>query len=409
MQYGKINLKILLASCTFAGSLVTISPVYGASFGGIFVADQTLDAIYLTQDFNGDGDANDTGEVSVYFDDTNASGFANPTGNVFTMLQSNSGFLYYGDGNTDSVYRLLDSNKNGNALDAGEANIWFSATENASGLPLLTPNGLGEDNSGAIYIVEADTISMPNGDFVYRTVDLNNDGDANDMGEASIWLDLKALNPASSAFEIAFIDDVAFISDTAGGSPRVYRAEDINNDNVIDPLTEVKIFIDDTNPFGIGTFYFGFDSDSSSLYGLDLFSDSIFRLTDENDSGSIDFASEALKVWEPSNIPTGFDFGAGAFSVATGPSGELSITSNGSQPNEDNVFRLIDLNGDGDYLDADETIIYSSRELTGFFPVRPRVVEYAKSVPEPTTLLGVLGIGGSLVGSALRGLSKKVN
>ncbi|NEP42558.1 MAG: PEP-CTERM sorting domain-containing protein, partial [Okeania sp. SIO2H7] len=199
-----------------------------------------------------------------------------------------------------------------------------------------------------------------------------------------------------------------FISDTAEGRPRVYRAEDINNDNVIDPLTEVNIFIDNTNPFGIGTFYFGFDSDSSSLYGLDLFTDSIFRLTDENDSGSIDLASEALKVWEPSTIPTGFDFGAG-FSVATGPSGELSITSNGSQPNEDNVFRLIDLNGDGDYLDADETIIYSSRELTEFFPVRPRVVEYAKSVPEPTTLFGVLGMGGFMVGSALSAFSKKVN
>ncbi|NES05107.1 MAG: hypothetical protein F6K22_21135 [Okeania sp. SIO2F4] len=59
----------------------------------------------------------------------------------------------------------------------------------------------------------------------------------------------------------------------------------------------------------------------------------MFRLTDENDSGSIDLASEALKVWEPSNIPTGFDFRAGAFSVATGPTEELSITSNGSQPN----------------------------------------------------------------------------
>ncbi|MEM1170981.1 MAG: PEP-CTERM sorting domain-containing protein [Cyanobacteria bacterium P01_H01_bin.35] len=260
-----------------------------------------------------------------------------------------------------------------------------------------------------IYIVAADTVGTPNGDFVYRTVDLNNDGDANDMEEASIWLDLKALNPASSAFEIAFIDDVAFISDTAGGSPRVYRAEDINNDEVIDPLTEVNIFIHNTNPFGIGTFYFGLDSDSTSVYGLDLFSDSIFRLTDKNDSGSIDLASEALKVWEPSNIPTGFDFGVGAFSVATSSSGELSITSNGSQPNEDNVFRLIDLNGDGDYLDADETTIYLSRELTGFFPVRPRVVEYAKGVPEPTTLLGVLGMAGFMVGSALSAFSKKVN
>lgn len=402
MQSKSISLKVLLGSLTVAASLTTVSPVDAASFSGIFVADQTLDKIYWTEDLNRDGDANDPGEIAVYFDETNASGLANPTGNVFTMLQSKTHFQYYGDGNTDSVYRLFDKNHNGNALDAGEANIWFSAAANANSFPLLTPNGLAEDKKGAIYIVEADTVGTPNGDFVYRTVDLNNDGDANDLGEANVWLDLKALNSASSPFEIAFVDQVAFISDTAGGSPRVYRAEDSNNDNVIDPLTEANIFIDDTNPFGIGVFYFGFDSDNGSLYGLDLDTQSVFRLTDENNSGNIDLASEALEVWNPSVIPTGFAFGVGAFSLATGPKGELSITSNGTEANEDNVLRLIDLNSDGDYLDEDETIVYASRELNGFFPERPRVVEYGKTVPEPSSILGLLGLATAAIATSFK-------
>jgi hypothetical protein len=255
--------------------------------------------------------------------------------------------------------------------------------------------------------VEADTAGNPTGDFVYRTLDLNGNGNAEDIGEASVWLDLQALNPASSPFEIAFLDDVAFISDTAGGNPRVYRAKDTNGDNSIDPLTEANIFIDATNPFGIGVFYFGFDSGIASLYGLDLTSDSVFRLTDENNSGDIDLVSEGLKVWDLSAIPSGFAAGPGAFSLATGPRGELSIAFNGSNPNEDNVFRLIDLNGDGDFFDEDETVVYASRQLTGFFPERPRVVEYARSVPEPSPLLGVLGVGGAIVSSALSRFAKK--
>ncbi|MEM1368295.1 MAG: PEP-CTERM sorting domain-containing protein [Cyanobacteria bacterium P01_H01_bin.15] len=331
---------------------------------------------------------------------------ASPTGNVFTLLQSEAGPLYAGDGNTDAVYRLIDLNNNANALDPGEATVWFSAADNAGGLPFLTPNGLGEDSRGGIYIVTADTGGTPTGDFVYRTEDLNNDGDANDAGEASIWLDLQALNSASSAFEISFINDVAFITDTAGGSPRVYRAEDINQDNVIDPQTEVSVFIDDTNPFGVGTFYFGLDVDSTSVYGLDLFSDSVFRLTDLNGSGTIDQASEAAQVWNPSVIPAGFDFGSGAFSLAVGPDSELMLAVNGSSAADDNVFRLVDLNGDGDYLDADETLIYSSRELTGFFPVRPRVAEFSSNVPrvpEPTSTLALLG----LVGAGFKSFSRR--
>ncbi|MEM9980763.1 MAG: hypothetical protein AAF808_24315, partial [Cyanobacteria bacterium P01_D01_bin.2] len=162
-----------------AGAWLIPQPAQAATFNGLYVGDQTLDAIYLTQDINQNGDANDPGEINIFFDGSNASGLADPTGNVFTLLQGNQDFLYYGDGNTDSVYRLLDQNQDGDALDLGEANIWFSA-DNAGGFPLLTPNGLAQGSDGAIYIVEADTLSTPNGDFVYRTEDLNGDGDAND-------------------------------------------------------------------------------------------------------------------------------------------------------------------------------------------------------------------------------------
>lgn len=339
--------------------------------GAIFLADQTLDTLYLTQDLSGDGDANDPLEVSVYFDGTNASGLSDPTSNIFTVLQGERA-VYYGDGGTYSVYRLIDYNRDGDALDIQEANVWFDASNSAS-LPLLTPNGLAQDSTGAIYIVEADTVGTPNGDFVYRTEDLNGDGDANDVGEASVWLDLKELNPNSSPFEITFIDDVAYIIDSVGGDPNViYRAEDLDSSGSIE-ANEVSILVDETQ----APIDFGLDSDRKSLFTVELIDfaepQSVFKIED----GATTTTTE---VWNSTALPEGYALGA-AFSIAADADGELAITSNGGDANEDNVFRLLDLNEDGDYFDAGETIPYLSGLLTSTVPERARVVEYAEFNP----------------------------
>ena len=318
-------------------------------------------------------------EVSIYFDETNASGLANPTNNIFTILQGDAGQVFYGDGDTDSVYRLVDQNRDGDALDVGEATIWFSA-DNAEGLPLLTPNGLAQGSDSAIYIVEADTVGTPNGDFVYRTQDLNHDGDANDTNESSIWLDLKALNPNSSAFEITFIDDVAYVIDSVGIDTNViYRAEDINSNGNIE-TDEVTVLIDETTiPVD-----FALTTDGKSLFTVELldFSEpqSVFKIEDGE-------TVTTTEVWNSTAVPEGFELSA-SFSIAANSEGELVITSNGIDANEDNIFRLVDLNSDGDYFDDGETIPYLSRLLTSNVPERARVVEYATFNPPPESILG---------------------
>ncbi|NEP63526.1 MAG: hypothetical protein F6K31_42625, partial [Symploca sp. SIO2G7] len=341
--------------------------------GAIYVADQTLNSLLLTQDLSGDGDANDPLETSVFFDATNASGLADPTDNVFTVLQASDGSVFIGDGGSDAVYLLTDINRDGDALDEGEATVWFSGN-NAEALPLLTPNGLAEGPDGAIYITEADTVSLPNGDFIYRTEDLNGDGDANDVGEASVWLDLKAINPNSSAFEISFIGNTAYIIDSVGPDTNVvYRAEDADGSGSVE-LSEVSVLVDET----AAPVDFGLTTDGQSLYTIELLdfaeAQSVFRVDDGE-------TVTATEVWNNTAVPAGYASFA-AFSVAAGPNGELAITSNGGDPNEDNVFLLIDSNGDGDYLDDGETIPYLSQLLTNTVPVRPRVVEFAKNPPD---------------------------
>ena len=132
-------------------------------------ADQGTDQVLLAQDLNSDGDANDSGEVTKFFDSSNASGLVDPTTNVFSITQDKNKNVWIGDGDTDTVYRLRDNNGNGNANDSGEAQAWFSGSGNASGFNLNTPNGIAEGPDGSIYVVEADTGGSPTGDWVYQT------------------------------------------------------------------------------------------------------------------------------------------------------------------------------------------------------------------------------------------------
>lgn len=94
----------------------------------------------------------------------------------------------------------------------------------------------------------------------------------------------------------------------------------------------------------------------------------------------------------PKEIVSGVGFG-----VAVGPDGSVLLTSNGRNANEDNIFLLQDLNGDGDYRDEGETTVWQSRAVSGDVPDRPRAVAFAPrdlvvAVAEPGTLL-LLAIG----------------
>lgn len=366
------------------GSVCFAAPAYAAPFQAIF-SDQTTDQIVHALDLNGDGDANDPGETSVFFDTNNVSGLAQPAGNIFTMTQGVGGEVYVGDGNSDTVYRLQDRNGNNNAQDAGEAQIWFSSA-NVEGHALQTPNGVAEGGDGAVYVVEADTVGTPNGDFVYRTRDLNGDGDANDAGESSVWLDLTALSPTSSPFEIRFDGDVAYIIDSNGGGTNlVYRAEDTNGDGQVSD-NEVSIYIDENDaPVDFALSVFGGDVFTMEL--LDFAGpQSLFRISDVNGDGAIGDSDDITEVWNGD----GNDLFV-AFSLDVRDNMAL-LTSNGSGEAEDAIFSLVDLNLDGDFFDENETNRFISRDEQGTLPVRARSVifydtaDLVAAVPVPAAL-----------------------
>ena len=339
--------------------------------------DFTHEAVYLAVDRNGDGDVADSGEISVFFDENNASGLAAPAGSVLDIVQARDGSVFYGDNPTDSVYRLVDRNGDGDAQDAGEAKVWFSAAGNAAGFVMPTPNGVSVGADGAVYIVNAGVVSGPVDDVVYRTVDRNRDGDAQDAGEAKVWLDLQTLNPTSSAFEISFTGEIAYITDTNGSAPdTIYRAVDSDRSGRIE-ADEVVTFIADNSPLGVNVEY-PHDSLGETVYAFEFAKrgayHTLYALNDRDGSGQIDSADEARVVWDASHLPSGYviSTGSGMDAVADG---SILLAANGSQPNQDHLVRLVDSNGDGDFLDSGETTVIAAKVDGNLEVERVRPVE----------------------------------
>ena len=366
-----VSAFVIVTGILFTVTTLADKPPLDKRVGGLLVSDQSLDGIYLTRDLNGDGDADDPDEVSEYF---RMEPNSIPPG-VTTLFQSENGPVFFADPEMDGVFRLQDLNHDCDAMDPNEFTPWFTSA-NAGGLQITVPGGVWEDADGAVYILNAGSVATPV-DAIYRTVDLNGDGDAEDVDEGTVWMDIQTLVTDSAAFELVFMKDAAYWADSmGGGSDAIMRAEDLNGDGQIG-TGEFNIFVDEASGFGIGIFS-ALATDGNSLYVIDLSGSpqTLFRLTDLNDSGTIDDSSEVEEVWDEACVPAGFDMSA-TFSMAIGPHKELAVTSNGTDTgNRDNIFRLVDLDGDGLYTSEGETIIWAQGNGEDTFVERARAVEY---------------------------------
>lgn len=386
-------------------ALVLAPAAQAATLSPFLVADQTRDAVLLATDLNGDGVIS-AAEVTPFFDAANGSGLVGAATNVFALKQVSDGSVLVTDGGNDSVYRIRDTDGDGNAQGAGEAQIWFSAAANAGGYRLNTPNGVAEGDDGAIYVTEADTSGSPTGDKVFRTVDLNGDGDANDEGEASVWLDLGARSRVSVPFDIAFIGDTAYVADTDGANPDlIYAARDANGDGVVSQ-DELTVFLDESAGFGLADF--AIDTDGTSLYSFEWLAGddglhSVFRLDDLNGNGVIDSAEEAAEIWTSALLGDGYSILAG-FGIAVESATSVFLASNAGTDGGRSIYHLLDLNGDGDFLDAGETFaVLSALDAPGAV-ARPRAVETYVAPPAAVPVPAALPLlaGGVMLLAGLR-------
>src|SRR5262245_27354997 len=94
------------------------------------IADRNSDALWRVRDLNGDGVISDPAEIFLWFNGANAAGTLAPM-NTTTQAVSKCRVVIMGDQINRNIYRLVDLNDDGDAQDAGESIVFADAT-NAS-------------------------------------------------------------------------------------------------------------------------------------------------------------------------------------------------------------------------------------------------------------------------------------
>lgn len=207
---------------------------------GYLVADGgTIDAILRLRDTNGDGDANDAGEVNAFFDDTGAGpDLSVPSG----MAIGADGALYVcDDGATvQAVIRLVDLDGNGDALAAGESLIFFGAASPLAP-PALDPESVAAAPDGSIVVGDTAT------GRIIRLRDLDGDGTALGTGEATVVYDLSGAVPLTD-IDALQVDPAGRIYAVDEDTGTVVRLSDPNGDgDSLDPA-ELLLFHDGLAP-----------------------------------------------------------------------------------------------------------------------------------------------------------------
>lgn len=397
MAAAGIRIGFFVGAFIMAAGVASGQPVPLEDRGPLLMSDQgapPFDGIFIFRDLDGDGLALDPSEGGVWFDRTNAEGLLGETSNFTAIHATASGAVFAADVDSRAVYRLRDVNGDGDAQDAGESAIFFDAS-NMSGITIGVPSGLASDASGAVYLTLAGSVANNEPDAIVRLIDLNGDGDAQDSMEAVIWADLQAFKSGDSVpFEIIIREDGTALYIEFAGSPDTVRLlRDENNNGVID-ANEQSIFIAD-GTFGVD-FGFALAADSGVLVQTNSGStQGLWRLTDLNESGSIDSEQEVAFLWSENQNADGLTIGT-SFDLDAGSGGRVFLLDSGSN---DHIIVLEDLNGDGDYLDAGETKIFAVGAVHNFD--RPRSMTFLPNAESIAPLKDFEVTFGSLLSGTL--------
>ena len=293
--------------------------------GRIYLLDGgTVDAVLALEDRSGDGDANDPGEVSVFYD-ASAGGprLYTPNG----VVQDAAGVIYIGDDGSSGkrILRLADANADGDALDAGEAAVVYDSSALAT--PLCEDIEALAIAGGALYASDA-TLQA-----VFRFADGNADGDFLDPGESSVFFQPPPESP---------LPDIEALAGAPGGgllvaektTGKILRLRDEDGDGVAAGVGEVFTFLDETAAIEIAGINDFLPVSLTEVLVIDNSKDAIFIAADRNGDGDALDATEVVR-WL---VDDGTSF-ATPHGLAFGP--------RGGDPQPGATFIRSDATGDG--------------------------------------------------------------
>jgi len=283
-----------------------------------FVSDEQAGVIWRLKDANGDGDALDIGERSLWADGlTTVAELDQFHGSVFAVEEGLPDGL-------NQVIRFTDLNADGDALDAGERSVWADGLDD--------PRGIALDDQGKGYVVDFED------GLVWALTDMNSDGDALDVGERTIYAE-GAVGIASVAIQgndllltNAFEDLVFRLTDGNSDGDALDEGENIAVTPLIDNATGV---LDD----GAGGFFVS-----------SFANDTVYHAVDKNGDGDMLDVAEALS------------YADSVFGGIDGPWGMESHELGGfllADYSDGQVLWARDANGDGDALDQGDVHLFA--------------------------------------------------
>ncbi len=359
---SKTLLVAMVVACATAG-------VQGQMFAA-YVSTLIEDSIYRFVDRNADGDVMDNGaegpEVGVFFGPGNASGFLG-LGSAQAIFALGYDDLLAADGEESGgyvtwVYRLRDLNADGDAMDAGEATVFWDALLPLPGSPNFDrPKAIWRGEDGALYLADNNTINFDadTPEAIWRLEDLNDDGDVSDADEVTLWLEL---SPIGVAFGFVSED----FQPMSGG--RIFfcnQTSSMNRTNlwIIEPDRSLTAFASNDELVGQSFKPTGLALEPGSgrpvLVGIDFLDNSrILALTDTNGNGFIDDNSEAPSIYRSDISTSGLTFDYNnSLDLDFAPDGSLWLLDLVS----DRILRFQHVDFDGTYNGGGESrVIYSS-------------------------------------------------
>ena len=288
--------------CAALFAAATASQASAQTLAPIYVTDTNNDKIWHCEDQNGNGNYNDAGEITEFYDEI-IGGVLDIQNNV-TIAVGSDGKVYMGDTGSDSIFVFEDLNGDGDAHDAGEAKLFFNGDPltNVSGIAANSPNGISIDDTGKLWVANAGAGSTPD-DTIFYLQDLNADGDADDAGEAVMFYNIPTPSDSNPFDVIEGVDGrMYYLESGAGPTPLakgIYVLQDLDASGMIDQPGE-------SSPYFLPAaqaatpFFWAFAQDSAgNWYMADTGNELVWRAKDSNSNGVIDVGTEDTLYWGP--------------------------------------------------------------------------------------------------------------
>ncbi|MFY9343333.1 MAG: hypothetical protein WAT39_12630 [Planctomycetota bacterium] len=311
----------------------------------LLVVDGTYDGVWRLTDSNLDGDYNDAGEVNPFYTDTiGAFSWSTPT----AITSAPDGTVYVSEVSADAIYALRDGNGDGDANDPGEHRIFFDGT-NLSGFPIPQAYGLTADAIGRVFVAANNASSPAGPDRILLLQDLTNDGDAQDLGEAIDYYNAPGTTGALAASipTHVIVGGDTFVYFTEAGTTYtkgVWRLVDLNFNGHCNDPGEATLFW--TPPFATSPQYWSLGLDSTWAFLVTDHAsgnEKVWRGVDANSNGIIEPGEQTLFYQTA---------GSSWWDLTTRADGTVLLVDSDAP---DKITALRDGNNDGDALDANES------------------------------------------------------